>query len=196
MFGAGDFASDMAVSTARNEATRLSRSLQQANDNITEMNEANAANLGLRCALEEQLRKVDPTHPLLKDTSLIERIKAAAISGFYAVSRNFDGAREVGRTFKIPGRENGPVVTPAAPKAGLAMRDDVTKLKHEYAGLVALRDALLQQLLKSDPTNPMFTDFNLQMKVRLAGQTAFILNGEDFESARNAGRTFAIPGRE
>lgn len=196
MFGAGDFASDMAASTARNEATRLRQNLNQANRNIIEMNEANGGNLAVRCALEEQLRFIDPKSPLLNDESLIQRIQEAAISGMIAAGNHFDGAREVGRTFKIPGRENGPVVTPAAPKAGLAMRDDVTKLKHEYAGLVALRDALLQQLLKSDPTNPMFTDFNLQMKVRLAGQTAYILNGEDFESARNAGRTFAIPGRE
>lgn len=198
MFG-GSWAGDMAVNGARKDAIAANRNLELANRGIVEMNDAHAGNLGIRCALEEQLRHVDPTSPLLKDTSLIERIKAAAISGFYALNEHFDGAREVGRTFKIPGRENGPPPLPAAsaaPKVGLALRDDATKLKHDYAGLVALRDALVRQLLIVDPTNPLLADSMLQMRVRAAGQTAYIMNGEDFESARQAGKTFAIPGRE
>lgn len=198
MFG-GDFASDMAINGARNDAIRLRRALDQANSNVVEMNEANGANLGLRCAFEEQLRIVDASHPLLKDTSLRERIMDAAVSGMIAAGNHFDGAREVGRTFKIPGREKGPIVAPAAPaapKAGLALRDDPAKLKFEYAGLVALRDALIRQLLIHDPTNPLLGDPMVQWRVRAAGQTAFIMNGEDFESAREAGKSFAIPGRE
>ena len=138
---------------------------------------------------------VDPKNPLLVDESLVHRIKAAAVTGMIAAGNHFDGAREVGRTFRIPGRENGPpppVATLAPPKPG----NDVAKLKADYAGLVALRDALVRQLLISDPTNPLLGDPMLQMKVRGAGITAFIMNGEDFESARNAGKTFAIPGRE
>lgn len=196
MFG-GSWAGDMAANGARKDAIAANRNLELANRGIVEMNDAHAGNLGIRCALEEQLRYVDPNSPLLKDTSLLERIKAAAISGFYALNEHFDGAREVGRTFKIPGRENGPPPAPTAtPKAGLALRDDPAKLKLEYAGLVALRDALVRQLLIHDPTNPLLGDPMLMMKVRAAGQTAFIMNGEDFESARAAGKSFAIPGRD
>lgn len=191
----GSWAGDMAVNGARKDAIAAYKNLEQANQNITEMNDAHAGNLGIRGALQEQLRHVDPNSPLLKDTSLLERIKAAAISGFYAAGEHFDGAREVGRTFRIPGREKGPPPPPAVlapPKPG----NDVAKLKADYAGLVALRDALVRQLLISDPTNPLLGDPMLQMKVRGAGITAFIMNGEDFESARHAGKTFAIPGRD
>lgn len=192
MFG-GDFASDMAANGARNDARVAYRSLEQANRNVVEMNEANGGNLGVRCALEEQLRMVDPKNPLLVDESLVHRIKAAAVTGMIAAGNHFDGAREVGRTFRIPGREKGPAAAVLAPpKPG----NDVAKLKADYAGLVALRDALVRQLLISDPTNPLLGDPMLQMKVRAAGQTAFIMNGEDFESARHAGKTFAIPGRD
>ena len=194
MFG-GDFASDMAANGARNDARAAYGSLAQANRNIVEMNEANAGNLGVRCALEEQLRMVDPKNPLLVDESLVHRIKAAAVTGMIAAGNHFDGAREVGRTFRIPDRENGPpppVATLAPPKPG----NDVAKLKTDYAGLVALRDALVRQLRINDPTNPLLGDPMLQMKVRAAGQTAFIMNGEDLESARNAGKTFSIPGRD
>ena len=194
MFG-GSWAGDMAANGARKDAAAAYRSLEQANQSVVEMNDAHAGNLGIRCALEEQLRHVDPNSPLLKDTSLLERIKAAAISGFYALNEHFDGAREVGRTFRIPGREKGPpppVATLAPAKPG----NDVAKLKADYAGLVALRDALVRQLLINDPTNPLLGDPMLQMNIRGAGITAFIMNGEDFESARNAGKTFAIPGRE
>ena len=194
MFG-GDFASDMAANGARNDARVAYRSLEQANRNVVEMNEANGGNLGVRCALEEQLRMVDPKNPLLVDESLVHRIKAAAVTGMIAAGNHFDGAREVGRTFRIPGREKGPppaAAVLAPPKPG----NDVAKLKADYAGLVALRDALVRQLLISDPTNPLLGDPMLQMKVRGAGITAFIMNGEDFESARHAGKTFAIPGRD
>ena len=73
---------------------------------------------------------------------------------------------------------------------------DVATLRADYAGLVALRDALVRQLRVNDPTNPLLGDPMLQMNIRGAGITAFIMNGEDFEAARNAGKTFAIPGRD
>ena len=194
MFGGGDFASDMAANGARKDAIAAYKSLEQANKNIVEMNEAHAGNLGIRCALQEQLRHVDPNSPLLKDSSLLERIKAAAISGFYAASEHFDGAREVGRTFKIPDREKGPPPPVAAlvPMPGF----DVAKLRAENAGLLALRAALVRQLRANDPKNPLLGDPMLQMKIQGAGITAFIMNKENFEAAREAGKTFAIPGRD
>ena len=67
MFG-GSWAGDMAVNGARKDAIAAYKNLEQANQNITEMNDAHAGNLGIRGALQEQLRHVDPNSPLLKDT--------------------------------------------------------------------------------------------------------------------------------
>lgn len=83
-----------------------------ANDSVAEyrrqlnvMNEANAVNLTLRYALARQLEKVDPQNPLIKDQALVERLKKAGRTAFALSPDTFDGAREVGRTFKIPGRD-------------------------------------------------------------------------------------------
>ena len=191
----GDWASDMAANGARNDAIRASRNAESWKKRAEEMIEYAAENAGIRGALAEALAHLDPKHALVSDPNLLERIKSAAVAAFNINSNDFGAAREAGRTFKIPGRENGPpppVATLAPPKPG----NDVAKLKSDYAGLVALRDALVRQLRINDPTNPLLGDPMLQMKVRAAGQTAFIMNGEDFESARNAGKTFAIPGRD
>ena len=65
--------------------------------------------LGVREALIAQLKLLDPQNPLVVDSELRRRIGEAAAHAFYSVPdpdgvRNFDRAREVGRTFKIPGR--------------------------------------------------------------------------------------------
>lgn len=195
MFG-GSWAGDMAVNGAWKDAIHANKVADSWRVQAEDMLDYAAENAVIRQALATQMAMVDPKHPLLVDTSLIERMKKAGVSALRTNGLDYEAVREVGRTFKIPGRENGPPPMPAAPKPGLALRDDPAKLKLEYAGLVALRDALVRQLLISDPTNPLLGDPMIQMRVRAAGQTAFIMNGEDFESARNAGKTFAIPGRE
>lgn len=202
MFG-GSWAGDMAANGARKDAMHAHQSAQIWEQNAGEWKEyaekmvdSAAEYVVVREALANQLENVDPKNPLLTDRALVERVKAAGVSTLHTTKLDFEAVREVGRTFKIPGRENGPPPVTAAPKVGLALRDDATKLKHDYAGLVALRDALVRQLLIVDPTNPLLADSMLQMRVRAAGQTAYIMNGEDFESARQAGKTFAIPGRE
>ena len=195
MFG-GDFASDMAIGGAHAAANKAAKNANAWKATAEDMTDYAAENVVIRQALATQVAMVDPKHPLLIDTSLIERMKKAGVSALRTNNLHYEAVREVGRTFKIPGRENGPLVAPAAPKPGLAMRDDVTKLKHDYAGLVALRDDLVRQLLIHDPTNPLLADSMLQMKVRMAGQTAFIMNGEDFDSARVAGKNFVIPEKK
>lgn len=198
MFG-GDWASDMVTNGARNDAIKANNRAIEWKATAEDMTDYAAENVVIRQALATQVAMVDPNHPLLVDTSLIERMKKAGVSALRTNNLHYEAVREVGRTFKIPGREKGPIVAPAAPaapKAGLALRDDPAKLKFEYAGLVALRDALIRQLLIHDPTNPLLGDPMVQWRVRAAGQTAFIMNGEDFESAREAGKSFAIPGRE
>ncbi|WP_371436197.1 hypothetical protein [Polaromonas sp.] len=191
---AGDFASDMVANGARNDAIKLRHALDQANATIDEMNLANAANLGVRYALANQLAIVDPENPLLNDVSLVERLKAAAESAFKIAGQHFDAARDVGRSFKIPGREraSSPKQLVQPPKL---LKDDPEQLKDAYAGVIALRDAIAAQLMRLDPDNPLLKDILLLDRVRKCGIAAYRINGENFDSAREAGRTFQIPGR-
>jgi hypothetical protein len=64
---------------------------------------------GVREALMAQLRLHDPKNPLLVDIDLRRRIGEAAAQAFFNTPdpdgvHNYERAREVGRTFKIPGR--------------------------------------------------------------------------------------------
>lgn len=65
--------------------------------------EMNAGNLALRVAAVKALEKLDPTHPLVRDAALRERIIKVAKDTINA-SNDWDEVREVGRTFQIPGR--------------------------------------------------------------------------------------------
>jgi hypothetical protein len=191
----GDWASTMAINGAYKDAEALASRLDRANANVVEMNEANAGNLGIRCALEEQLRFIDPENPLLNDASLLERIKAASVSGLYAAGNHFDGSREVGRTFRIPGREKGPPTRKVGPASLNDYKINTTIAKENYAAAISIREAAMEQLRKVDPNNPLLKDNMLVERVRSAGTVAFYLNGENFDAAREAGRTFAIPRR-
>lgn len=76
---------------------------------IAELEVALARSYGVRAAVYEQLRKFDPGNPLLTDESLRSRIANAAESAFINNPDpdgrlSYDRARDVGRTFKIPGR--------------------------------------------------------------------------------------------
>ncbi|EWS65854.1 hypothetical protein Y695_00874 [Hydrogenophaga sp. T4] len=74
---------------------------------LEESEGANASNLGVRYALAEQLRRVDPENPLLVDEQLRNRLIEAAEQAFFLEDKNFDTARQVGLTFDIPGRPTG-----------------------------------------------------------------------------------------
>ncbi|WP_305722584.1 hypothetical protein [Hydrogenophaga sp.] len=68
---------------------------------------ANASNLGVRYALAEQLRRIDPANPLLVNEQLRNCLSDAAERAFFLEGKNFDAARQVGLTFEIPGRPTG-----------------------------------------------------------------------------------------
>lgn len=76
---------------------------------IARLDQALARSYGVRSAAFEQLRKLDPNNPILKDEELRKRIGDAAESAYFSLPgpdgvRHYDRAREVGRAFKIPGR--------------------------------------------------------------------------------------------
>lgn len=60
----------------------------------------NAGNLAEKQALREALRKLDPKHPLLVNTDLQERIKAAGQRA-YGMTDDWNAAREAGGTFNV-----------------------------------------------------------------------------------------------
>ncbi len=64
-----------------------------------EIEEANAANLAEKHALRAALKKLDPSHPLLTNISLQERIKEAGVRSV-AITNSWNSAREAGETFK------------------------------------------------------------------------------------------------
>ena len=194
MFG-GDWASDMVTNGARNDAIQAQRRGDGWKVYANKMVDKAAEYAAMRHALAEQLAVYDPQNPLLKDQILIEKLQSAAVSTLRTNDLNFDAVREVGRTFKIPGREN-PLANPAAPKGPLALKDDIVQLRATYAGTIALRDALSRQLHMADPENPLVDDIILKERIRSAGICAYVMNGNDFDSARHAGRTFQVPGRE
>ncbi|MBQ0916853.1 hypothetical protein KBW71_00115 [Hydrogenophaga aromaticivorans] len=102
--------------------------------------EAIAANLGVRYALAEQLRRVDPENPLLVDDPLRNRLIEAAERAYHLAGRHFDAARQVGLSFAIPGRPTG-----ADEAERIAARSAMTKalrsIEPEHPVLVALERA-------------------------------------------------------
>ena len=173
-----------------------------------------AENVGMRAAAAEQLTKYDPKNPILHDDSLIERIKKAAVSAFRVAKLDYAAARDVGRTFIIPGRE-GPVAPPVAPvpavtpfaAAALLASNPAAiplnavlghpvhvELMHQYAGSLALRSALSEVLSQLAPDHPLIKDVMLQGDIRQAGVKAFVTSNRDYNAARSAGASFVLPG--
>lgn len=190
----GDFGSDMATNGAIGRAnvaeTRAEQATSIANqwkDQAEEMTLHHAGNLGVRFALSTQLQRADPENPLLRDELLIERIKTAARAGFELKGRDFEGARDVGRTFAIPGRGPKRLLPPEI------MRNDPETLKLAYAGAAAQRHALMAELRRLDPKNPLLIDKSLIERIRSAGEAAYKIAGENFAAAREVGDTFSVP---
>lgn len=174
---------------------------------------------GIRSALATQLATFDPAHPLLKDDSLIERIKKAAVAAFRISKLDFDAAREVGKTFAIPGYEK-PRLSPFGKAATAAqLIDDLVKLRpaapvaptqatepsiytnpaflelqQQYAASLAMRSALSEVVRQADPDHALLKDHMLQERIRKAGISAFVLSKLDYNAARNAGASFVLPG--
>lgn len=62
---------------------------------------SHAANIALLNALQEQLRLLDPKNPVLVEPLIREKIRELGERAF-AVNENFDDARNVGLTFRVP----------------------------------------------------------------------------------------------
>lgn len=195
------FATDMAIGMANRNAHEWANNAEswkaeavRVSTMYNELADVNAANLGMRYALMTQLAQIDPENPLLKDKSLVERIFKAAETAFKINNQDFNASREAGRTFKVPGREPGWNKPRVAPPE-LLKNQSVAYLQEAYAGSLAQRYALATQLKRADMLNPLLKDAALFERVRSSGVVAYRMNGDDYESAREAGRTFVVPGR-
>ena len=112
---------DMAVQrdSYQKAFNRYEERIAEINDIAISGQDTAASLYGHREALIAQLERYDPNNPLIKDNSLIERIKKSATSAFrLGKPLDWGNAKNVGRTFRIPGHE-GPVnpaaLVPAAP---------------------------------------------------------------------------------
>lgn len=209
MFGTGSFGGDMAANGNWRRAELATRDLSSAYAELEDYHLLVAANLGARAALVNQLAYYDPQNPILVDGALLEQVKKAAEIAFTKAGKKWSAASEAGRTFVIPNRPKpaapvpapvaqAPVVfkTAASSSSGVNfLKDDPEHLKEKIAGMIATRNALLQQLKLVDPENPLIKDVMLFDRVRLAGVSAFRMSGDNFAAARDVGDTFVVPGR-
>ena len=201
------FATDMAINGANQRANNAVRNTHQwaeyagqVEKRAADAEDAIAQNLAIRFALAAQLERIDPDNPLLKDAMLLERLKKAGSTVFAVTDNSYDAAREVGRNFKVPGRE-GPFVPPPSPARArmlppTLMKQDNSIMNQAYASTLAHRNALVEQLKRVDPNNPLLKDAFLVESIRTAGAAAYTLHGESFDAARAAGSAFNVPGRE
>lgn len=100
---------DHQVHLANRHAQEWAAYARELERELEEVNGANASNLGVRYALAEQLRRVDPLNPLLVDEPLRNCLMEAAERAFFLEGKHFDAARQVGRSFDIPGRPTSSV---------------------------------------------------------------------------------------
>ena len=64
------------------------------------------------------------------------------------------------------------------------------------AKIYGIREALIVQLERYDPNNPVIKDDALVERIKNAAVSAFRVGSPDFERAKEAGRTFRVPGHE
>ena len=99
-----------------NDIARLGDAMRHRNEmdgyeeRIDRLRSSLAKAYAVRSAVQEQLRRLDPTNPVLVDIDLRERIAAAGNYAFWNHpdpdgTLNFDRPKDVGETFKIPGRD-------------------------------------------------------------------------------------------
>lgn len=161
MFGPGDMMTDMMVATHRRAAEHASRHAQINQGNVDYLKgelqkceEDNAANLAHRYALHEQLKRFDPTNPLLVDKMLVERLHNAAISAFVIAQNSPDAAREVGRTFAIPSSEKRLASAPKLMTGSNTSED--TQIR-----LVLQKELALSELRRHGPDSVLFNSYLL-----------------------------------
>lgn len=213
------FFNDMDMAIQRDDfqkAVNLYQARIAALNEVARDGQETAAGLyGVRAAVIAQLERYDPSNPVIKDDSLVERIKKAAVSAFRIGKQDYVAAKEVGRTFRIPGHEGPvkpvvPVPVAASPFAKAVaslvplapFQPSLTavhnhpahiELQQQYAGSLALRAALSEVVKQLDPNHPLLSDHFLQSNIRKAGITAFIMGRLDYDAARSAGLSFVLP---
>ncbi|MDP2440204.1 MAG: hypothetical protein U1D36_07780 [Hydrogenophaga sp.] len=138
---------DHQVYLANRNAQEWEAYARELEQRLEESDEAIAANLGVRYALADQLRRVDPTNPLLIDEALRNRLMEAAERDYHLAGKHFDAARQTGLTFDIPGRP-----TSSADSARLSR--------------------LIEKLREKEPGHPLLTaldraDFTFLIEVAL-----------------------------
>ena len=197
MFG-GDFASDMAINGANRRANEWADYAGRVEKRAEVAEDANAANLAVRCALAAQLARVDPDNPLFKDNDLQDQVQDAGSKAYADNGCDYDKAREAGCTFIIPGRTEpyDPLSTISPGGLMMSYKDVIASMRRAFAGAVAHEAVLTAQLASADPDNPLLKNAFLVENIRTAGAEAYTLNGESFDAAREAGSAFNVPGRK
>lgn len=122
---------------ARNR--KVEEAARQALSDLEVIKKWNAANIAMRYALAEQLRRVDPNNPLLIDSALRERILNHG-ERVLATTNNWDSVREAAQNFAIPGRPT----------------------TADSSGQVALLAALLEEIRRVNPDSPVLNGVYLR----------------------------------
>lgn len=86
------------VRNAKNEAFLLQQHNKVSRE-YDEICDANAGNLAEKIALRNALKQLNPNHPLVSNTALVERLRAAGQKAL-SLTNNWDAVRDVGNTFK------------------------------------------------------------------------------------------------
>ncbi|KWT65019.1 MULTISPECIES: hypothetical protein [unclassified Variovorax] len=92
-----------AAKAQADDAELALRRAQKANKLIADLEQSNAGNLAMKYLALRELKRLDPTHPLVRDAALREQVSAAA-KKVLKVSGNWDDVRDFGQNYKLPGR--------------------------------------------------------------------------------------------
>lgn len=179
----------------------------------SELLEAYASCAAAYQAYRLALAKADPSHPVVVDVDLRERLHNAAVAAVHVAGESVD-AMDVGKTFAIPAREGGePLSIPQYQalvgelnrsldesllaklelQAQLdALKSEAKKIEVDLIDHVAQRAALRKELSRVQPENPLVTNADLRQRISDAGQRAFAIDGS-WSAVNEAGASFLLP---
>lgn len=170
----------------RNYEAQIAQVVAERDKAISDLREVigeNGGNLALRYAFTTALAELDPSHPLVLDADLRERIARVGAQTVHATN-DWDECREVGRTFKIP------------PSTLAVERDKLVRqyetVSGQNAGNLALRYSFAGALAKVAPNHPLVRDAELRDRIAKHG-TDTIFKTHDWDQVREVGQTFNIP---
>lgn len=155
----------------------------KANRDLRDVIGENGGNLALRYAFTVALTELDPSHALVRDPELRERIAKLGADTVHATN-DWDQCREVWRTFKVP------------PSTLAVERDRLVRqyetVSGQNAGNLALRYSFAGALAKVSPDHPLVRDAALRDRIAKHG-TDTIFKTHDWNQVREVGQTFNIP---